>query len=82
VYCPWGETLTTSSKIAEILELLSDGKWRMLEEIQQKTKVDREQIQQIIEFLKEYDFVVLDETEKKIRLNKLAQKFLTQTTTA
>jgi len=74
--------LTTSSKIAEILELLSDGKWRMLEEIQQKTKVDREQIQQIIEFLKEYDFVVLDETEKKIRLNKLAQKFLTQTTTA
>ncbi|MCJ7468899.1 hypothetical protein MUO74_00145 [Candidatus Bathyarchaeota archaeon] len=77
-----GETLTTSSKIAEILELLSDGKWRMLEEIQQKTKVDREQIQQIIEFLKEYDFVVLDETEKKIRLNKLAQKFLTQTTTA
>jgi predicted transcriptional regulator len=77
-----GETLTTSSKIAEILELLSDGKWRMLEEIQQKTKVDREQIQQIIEFLKEYDFVVLDETEKKIRLNKLAQKFLTQTATA
>ena len=77
-----GETLTTSSKIAEILEFLSDGKWRMLEEIQQKTNVDREQIQQIIEFLKEYDFVVLDETEKKIRLNKLAQKFLTQTTTA
>jgi predicted transcriptional regulator len=77
-----GETLTTSSKIAEILELLGNGKWRMLEEIQQKTKVDREQIQQIIEFLKEYDFVVLDETEKKIRLNKLAQKFLTQTATA
>ena len=77
-----GETLTTSSKIAEILELLSNGKWRMLEDIQQKTKVDREQIQQIIEFLKEYDFVVLDETEKKIRLNKLAQKFLTQTATA
>ncbi len=76
------EKSTTSSKIAEILELLSDGKWRMLEEIQQKTKVDREQIQQIIEFLKEYDFVVLDETEKKIRLNKLAQKFLTQTATA
>jgi predicted transcriptional regulator len=77
-----GETLTTSSKIAEILELLSNGKWRMLEEIQQKTKADREQMQQIIEFLKEYDFVVLDETEKKIRLNKLAQKFLTQTATA
>ena len=54
----------------------------MLEEIQQKTKVDREQIQQIVEFLKEYDFVILDETEKKIRLNKLAQKFLTQTATA
>lgn len=77
-----GETLTTSSKIAEILELLSSGKWCMLEEIQKKTKVDREQMQQIIEFLKEYDFVVLDETEKKIRLNKLAQEFLTQTATA
>jgi len=62
--------------------MLNDGKWHMLEEIQQKTKMDKNQIQPIIEFLEEYNFIVMDEAKKKIKLDKTVQKFLTHTTTS
>ncbi len=71
----------TASKITEILETLSDGKWHSIEEIQQKMKLSRIQIQKIITFLKEYNFVAIDEANKKIRINKNVLKFLTQTVT-
>lgn len=62
--------------------MLNDGKWHMLGEIQQKTKVDNNQIQPMIEFLKAYNFIVMDEAKKKIKLEKTVQKFLTHTTTS
>ena len=76
------EGIPTTTKIAEILEMLNDGKWHMLEEIQQKTKVDDNQIQSVIEFLKVYNFIVTGEAKKKIKLDKIVQKFLTHTTTS
>jgi len=54
----------------------------MLDEIRQKTKVDKDRIQQTVEFLKEYNFIVVDEDETKVKLNEMARKFLTQTATA
>lgn len=68
--------------IAKILEMLNDGQWHTLEEIQQKTKITKEQTRQILQFLKEYNFITTDKTEEKIRLNKTVQKFLTQTATS
>ena len=62
--------------------MLGDGKWHMLDEIRQKTKVDKDRIQQTVEFLKEYNFIVVDEDETKVKLNEMARKFLTQTATA
>jgi DNA-binding IclR family transcriptional regulator len=62
--------------------MLSDGKWHTLEEIQERTVMDEEQVLRIVEFLKEYDFVMTDEAKNKIKLNKMTQRFLAQTTTA
>ncbi len=62
--------------------MLDDGKWHVLEEIQQKTKMDKNQIQPMIEFLKAYNFIVMDEAKKKIKLDKTVQKFLTHATTS
>jgi transcription initiation factor IIE alpha subunit len=62
--------------------LLSDGKEHSLEEIQQRTKVDKYQVKRIIDFLKEYDFISIDEAKEKIKINKMAQRFLTQEATA
>jgi hypothetical protein len=73
----------TASKIASFLDILSDGKWHRLEEIQRNTSiVDKQQIMQIAEFLKEYNFIAADKTGERIRLKKIVQEFLTQATTA
>lgn len=39
------------------------------------------QVQKITIFLKEYNFVAIDEENKKIRINKNVRKFLTQAVT-
>jgi DNA-binding IclR family transcriptional regulator len=64
-------------KIAEILEILSDGQWHMLEEIQHEMKLDESQIWQIAEFLKEYEFITINETKKEMKLEKSVKKLLT-----
>jgi len=42
-------------------------------------KLSRIQVQKITAFLKEYNFVAMDEENKKMRINKNVRKFLTQT---
>ncbi len=37
------------------------------------------QMKQVAAFLKEYDFVELDEKERRMRIREYARKFLTQT---
>ncbi|MGA9387523.1 MAG: hypothetical protein WBV70_01715 [Candidatus Bathyarchaeia archaeon] len=64
------------------MDVLSDGRWHVLEEIRQRVKVDDVQLQRITDFLKEYDFIVKDEAENRIKLNKIVQEFLAETATA
>ncbi|MDH5755013.1 MAG: hypothetical protein OEY95_07435 [Candidatus Bathyarchaeota archaeon] len=54
----------------------------MLEEIRQKTRMDDNQMQSVIEFLKAYNFIVMDAAKKKMKLDETVQKFLTHTTTS
>lgn len=68
-------------KVAEVLEILSDGDWHTLEEVRRKMDLNRNQIQQIAGFLKEYEFVALDETQKRMRIEETVRKFLTQEAT-
>jgi hypothetical protein len=70
--------MSTASKITEILNLLSDGEWHGLGEIEDKMKLKEKELQQIMDFLREYDFIVLEETKEAIRIDEKAQKFLTQ----
>jgi len=72
----------TTSKIAKILEMLKDEQWHMLKEIQQKMKLSEKQVQQIIKFLKEYNFIMVDEESKEIKLEETVRRFLTQNTTS
>jgi DNA-binding IclR family transcriptional regulator len=68
-------------RVAEVLEILSDGDWHTLEEVRRKMDLNRNQIQQIAGFLKEYEFVALDETRKRVRIEETVRKFLTQEAT-
>jgi len=67
--------------MAKTLEILVDGKWHALKEIKQKTKLNKNQIQQVIEFLERYGFISVDKMAGKIRLDK-SVKFLAQNSTS
>jgi len=76
------EDTSTTSKIAKVLEYLKDGKWHTVEELREKMEVNENQIQQIIAFLSEYNFIIANQAEKKVKLEEAIQKFLTQTATS
>jgi DNA-binding IclR family transcriptional regulator len=71
-----------TSKITRFLEMLGDGRWHLLEEIQRKSKIDKNQIRKIVRFLREYDFIIVDEKSQRIKLEETVQRFLAQTTTS
>ena len=70
------EDAFTTAKMTKVLEMLIDGKWHTLREIQQKTQLDKSQVHQVMKFLKRYGFVSVDETSTKVILGKTVQKFL------
>ena len=72
----------TPRKLAEILEILNDGQWHMLNEVQKKMKLNENQSKHIIAFLKEYEFIAIDERKKQIKLEEDVRKFLTQNATS
>lgn len=69
-------------KMAKTLEILVDGNWHALREIKQKTKLNKNQIQQMIDFLERYGFISVDKIARKIRLDKSVEKFLAQNSTS
>lgn len=72
----------TAAKIARILELLEDGQWHMLGDVQKKTRLNEDQIQQIVAFLKEYQFITTDDAKDKIKLQEAVSKFLKRNVTS
>jgi hypothetical protein len=73
---------TTRTKIAEVLEILDDGKWHSIEDIRLATKLSDSQSNAITKFLSVYDFITLDKEKKKVKLKETARKFLTQGATS
>jgi len=69
----------TTSKIARFLEMLGDGQWHLLEETQRKLKIDKNQIRKIVKFLRKYNFIMVDEKSKRIKLEETVREFLAQT---
>jgi len=53
----------------------------MLDDVQKKTKVDKDQLQQIVAFLKEYEFIATKD-EEEVRLQETARRFLAQNITS
>lgn len=67
------------SKIAMILELLGDGKWHRIEELQQTLGLNEHKVKEVTTFLNEYAFVQIDEKHGKVKINRDFQKLLAQT---
>jgi hypothetical protein len=54
----------------------------MLDDVQKKTKLDKDQLQQIVAFLKEYEFIATKDEKEEIRLQETARRFLAQNITS
>ena len=67
------------SKITTILELLGDGEWHGKEELLLRLEIDEQKFQEITTFLNKYDFVKIDEKNRKVKINKDLQRLLVQT---
>ncbi len=67
-----------TSKITELLEILSDGEWHTLAELRRQLNTEPRQFSKVVSFLVEYEFIMLDEAERKAHVSKAAQKLLSQ----
>ena len=70
-----------TSKIEEILEILDDGKWHRLSDLRAKVGVTEGQFLGITCFLSRYEFMKVDYSEEKARIEKSVREFLTQKAT-
>jgi len=66
--------------LQNILELLSDGEFHGLEELQMKTELNEKQTRTIVEFLTEYGFAEMHHENEKVRINKSTRNLLEKTT--
>lgn len=69
------------SKITMILEMLGDGEWHGIEELQQRLELNERKMQEITTFLNKYDFAEIDKEHGKVKINRNFQKLLVQTIT-
>jgi predicted transcriptional regulator len=53
--------------MAEVLEILDDGHWHLISELQTETNLNASQSKKIIEFLKAYEFVTVDQKKSRDR---------------
>jgi hypothetical protein len=65
-------------KISRVLELLGDGKWHGLKEMQQLMNLNEREIQEITRFLRKYDFAEIDKANRRVRATRDFQKILAQ----
>lgn len=69
------------SKMEMVLEVLSDGNWHSITEIQQLTKLNEKQAQEVTSFLFDYNFVKVDTSSKKVKISKCLRELLLQKAT-
>jgi DNA-binding IclR family transcriptional regulator len=72
----------TPRRIAEILEILSDGEWHPLDEVRKEMRLNENQVKRITEFLSEYEFITVDNSKSKIKIKEAVRSFLLQPATS
>jgi DNA-binding IclR family transcriptional regulator len=69
------------SKIAMVLEVLGDGKWHGITELLMTLELNEQKFREIAAFLNKYDFVKVDEKNRRVKINRDFQKLLAQPVT-
>ncbi len=69
------------SKITLTLELISDGEWHGIRELQQSIGLSENQAREIAAFLFEYDLAKMDTEYDRVKITKAFKEFLSQKVT-
>jgi DNA-binding IclR family transcriptional regulator len=64
--------------IDEILWFLKDGKWHKLEEITKKLALPKIKAELAVSFLREYDFIQLNENDRRVKLQPSTLEFVNE----
>ncbi|MCW4007746.1 MAG: hypothetical protein NWF09_03525 [Candidatus Bathyarchaeota archaeon] len=64
------------SKLEVMLELLADGAWHEIVELQQRLGLDAYTVEEVMAFLCEYSFVQVDKERGLVRVNPDFKKLL------
>ncbi len=59
-----------------ILRLLENGKWHHLKDIEKEAQLDSINVENVTKFLASYNFIELDETRQKVKLDPPTNRFL------
>ncbi|MCW4044139.1 MAG: hypothetical protein NWE94_01310 [Candidatus Bathyarchaeota archaeon] len=66
-------------EVALLLEVLGDGQWHALAELQQQAGLVEYELRAVAEFLCRFGFAFFDEEERKVRVSRGFQRFLART---
>ena len=59
-----------------VLDILGDGKWQRIDQVQQSIGLADYEMQEITRFLSQYDFVELDDSSRRVRINSNFKRIL------
>lgn len=59
-----------------ILELLENGKWHYIKDLEKKTHLNSGKVETVTKFLASYNFVELDESEQRVKIDPPTNRFL------
>ena len=63
-------------RINILLYILGDGKWQKIDHVQQSIGLSDHEMQEITRFLSQYDFVELDDSSRRVRINRNFKRIL------
>jgi len=63
----------------KILEILADNRWHKTDQMLERIPLPREELNQLLVFLANYDFLHYDEHEEKVKINREVSAFLKET---
>jgi hypothetical protein len=75
------EAKRMASKMELTLEILSDGKWHGIDELEQRLDLNEHEVLEITLFLNRYDFAFVDDARRKVKLSEDFRKFLSRSLT-
>ena len=75
----WKWRILLGSELDLLLEIVGDGEWHELTELQQKARLTKHKVQSITVFLSKFGFIEVDETKSKLKIRKDYQELLAKT---